>query len=70
MSNIVDNNVVKKTVYDKLVTKISAIDTKIPSTSGLVFKTQHWNNGLIKKTDSLMLWTIWYMFAPLQEQLQ
>ena len=55
MSNIVDNNVVKKTVYDKLVTKINAIDTKIPSTSGLVFKTQHWNNGLTKKTDSLML---------------
>ena len=38
--NVVDNNIVKKTVYDKLVTTINAIDTKIPSTSGLVFNTQ------------------------------
>ena len=30
--NIVDNDVVKKTVHDKLVTKVIAIDTKIPST--------------------------------------
>ena len=32
-------DVVKKTVYIKLVTKVNAIDTKIPSTSGLVTKT-------------------------------
>ena len=33
LSNVVDK-VVKKTVCDKLVTKVNAIDTKIPSTSG------------------------------------
>ena len=32
-------DVVKKTVYIKLVTKVNSIDTKIPSTSGLVTKT-------------------------------
>ena len=31
----------KKTVYDKLVTKVNAIETKIPSTSELVTKTQY-----------------------------
>ena len=40
LSNVVDNVVVKKTVYDKLVIKVNAIDTKIPSTSGLVRKEQ------------------------------
>ena len=40
LSNVVYSDVVKKTVYDKLVLKVSAIDTKIPSTSGLVSKTQ------------------------------
>ena len=30
-----------KTVYDKYVTKVNVIDTKIPSTSGLVNKTQY-----------------------------
>ena len=39
LSNVVDN-VVKKTVYDKLVIKVNAIDTKMPSTSGLVRKEQ------------------------------
>ena len=40
LSNVVDNVVVKKTVYDKLVIKVNAIDTKMPSTSGLVRKEQ------------------------------
>ena len=34
--NVVDDQVVKKTVYNQLVTKVNATDTKIPSTSGLV----------------------------------
>ena len=37
LSNLVDN-VVKKTVYDKLMTKVNAIDDTVPSTSGLVLK--------------------------------
>ena len=37
---MVDNYVVKRTVYDKLVTKINAINTKIPSTSAIVTKIQ------------------------------
>ena len=41
LSNLVDNDVVKKTVYYKLVTKVNAIDAKIPSTSWLVTKTQY-----------------------------
>ena len=39
-SNAVNNNV-KKTVYDKLVINVDAIDTKIPTTSGLVTKTRY-----------------------------
>ena len=39
--NAVDNDVVKETIYDKLVTKVNAIDTEISSTGGLVFKTQY-----------------------------
>ena len=31
-----DNDVVKKNLYDKLVTKVNATDTKISSTNGLV----------------------------------
>ena len=38
---MVENYSVKKTVYDKLVTKVNGIDTKIPTTSGLVNKTQY-----------------------------
>ena len=39
---MVDSDVVKKkTVYDKLVTRVNAIDSKIPNTSGLVTKTQY-----------------------------
>ena len=36
LSSIVDNDVVKKSVYDELVNKVSGIDTKIPSTNGFV----------------------------------
>ena len=38
---MVENYSVKKTVYDKLVTKVNGIDTKIPTNSGLVNKTQY-----------------------------
>ena len=47
LSNVIKNDVVKKTVYDKLVAKVNNIDTsdfvlkKIPSISGLVKKTDY-----------------------------
>ena len=41
LSNIVNIDFVKKTVYSQLVTKVNDIDTKIPITSGLVTKTQN-----------------------------
>ena len=40
LSNAVDTDV-KKTIYDKFVIKVNAIDTKILSTSGLVTATQY-----------------------------
>ena len=40
LSNIVENCVVKKTVHNKLVIKVNDIDTKVPSTSGIVTKIQ------------------------------
>ena len=58
LSNVVKNDVVKKTVYDKLVAKVNSIDT-----SGFVLKTKYDTDkselenkipdtsGLIKKTD-------------------
>ena len=36
--NVMNNDIVKKVVYDKLVIKVNAIDAKILSTSGLVTK--------------------------------
>ena len=39
LRNVVNNEVVKKTVYDKLVTKINVINTK-----GFVLKTRYDNN--------------------------
>ena len=36
LSDVVKNDVVKKTVYDKLVTKVNSIDT-----SGFVLKTNY-----------------------------
>ena len=58
LSDVVKNDVVKKTVYDKLVAKVNSIDT-----SGFVLKTKYDTDkselenkipdtsGLIKKTD-------------------
>ena len=58
MSDVVKNDVVKKDVYDKLVTKVNSINT-----SGLVLKTKYETDkpdlenktpdtsGLVKKTD-------------------
>ena len=40
-SNEVNNDAVKKTVHDKLNTKVNAIVFKIPSTSGLVIKAEY-----------------------------
>ena len=37
------NDMIKKTLYDKLVTKFNAIDTKIAITSGIVTRTQHYS---------------------------
>ena len=36
--NVMNNDIVKKVVYNKLVIKVNAIDAKIPSTSGLITK--------------------------------
>ena len=36
-----DNDIVKKVVYNRLDTKVNASDTKLPSTSWLVTKTQY-----------------------------
>ena len=49
LSNIVDNVVVKKIVYDKLVTKVNALNT-----SGFVLKTQYNTNksGQEKEIDA------------------
>ena len=51
LSNVVDNNVVKKNVYDKkLATKVNFVNTNISSTSGLVIKTQYdWNKQALEK---------------------
>ena len=45
----------KKTVYDKVVIKVNAVDTKIPSTYGLVTKTQYDldKQGLEKKIEDI-----------------
>ena len=40
ISNVVDNDIVKK-LYNQLVTNANAINTKIPSTSGLFTKTKY-----------------------------
>ena len=42
LSSKVYNDMIKKTLYDKLVTKFNAIDTKIAITSGIVTRTQHY----------------------------
>ena len=55
LSNLVDNGTVKKAEYDKLATRVNAIVTKIPSTSGLVTKTQYDSDkqGLKKKIEDV-----------------
>ena len=40
LSDVVDNDLVKKTTNDKLTTKLNVIDSKVPSTSRLLSKTQ------------------------------
>ena len=41
LGNILDSGVLKKTVYNLLVTKVYANDTKIPRTRRLVIKVQY-----------------------------
>ena len=62
LSNVVNNEVIKKTVYDKLVAKVDGIDT-----SGFVLKTKYDTDksdfekkipdtsGLVKKNQIIML---------------
>ena len=38
LNNVVDNDVAKKNVYDKLVNQVDLIDTKLPITNGLKTK--------------------------------
>ena len=40
ISNVADNDIVKK-LYNQLITNVNAINTKIPSTSGLFTKTKY-----------------------------
>ena len=55
LSNAVDNGVFKKTVYGKFPVKVTAIDTKITSTSRLVTKIQYDSekHGLEKKIEDV-----------------
>lgn len=55
LSNVVDRDVLEKTVHEKLVTKVNPIDTNIQSTSTLVIKTQYDSHkeGLEKKIESV-----------------
>ena len=48
-------------MYDELVTKVNAIDTKIPSTNGLVTKKQYDSDkqGLEKKIKMLTILMDW-----------
>ena len=57
LSNAAKNEVVKKTVYDKLVAKVNAIDT-----SGLVLKTKYGmsKSGLQKKINDANNKNTWY----------
>ena len=41
LSNVVDNDIDKKNMYRKLVTRVNYVDTKLPRTCGLVPKTQY-----------------------------
>ena len=55
LSNVVDNDFLKKNVYDKLVIKVNAIDSKIPSNIGLITKAQYDSEkqGLWKSIDDI-----------------
>lgn len=50
-SNALDNNVIKKTLYNKLVIKVTVISTKILNTNRLLTKTKYDSDeeGLEKK---------------------
>ena len=41
LRNAVHNDVVRKTRYSKLSTKVNSFDTKVPSTSGLISKLKN-----------------------------
>ena len=41
LRNAVHNDVVTKTRYSKLSTKVNSFDTKVPSTSGLISKLKN-----------------------------
>ena len=41
LSDVVDNDLVKKTTNDKLTTKLNVIDTRVPGTSRLLSKIQY-----------------------------
>ena len=56
LSDVVKNDVVKKTVYDKLVAKVNSIDTIVLKIGYDTDKSELGNkapgiNGLVKKTD-------------------
>ena len=53
LNNILDNGIIKKEVSSKLVVKLTDIDTKISSTSGLATKTKYDSDkqGLEKNID-------------------
>ena len=55
LCNLVDNDVLKKTVCNQLVTKVNAIDTKIQSSKVFVTKTQQDldKQGLEKKIEDV-----------------
>ena len=61
ISNVVDNTVVKKTVNEKLVIKVNAIDFKVPGHSGLVCKAQYvWDKQGLEKLLGLLTKNTWY----------
>ena len=55
LSNVVDNDVVKKTVYGQLLIKVDPVGAKIPRTSRLVAETQHDldKQGLERRIDNV-----------------
>ena len=41
ISDVVDNAVVKNTVYNKLKTKVNKLDKKLPETTTLIYISQY-----------------------------